>query len=156
MAQKDRKINTKSRGTRNCGWGNTQKHRGAGNRGGRGMAGSNKQKWSYVSKFMPDHFGRQGFKRPLKMIYDDVTINVGDLERKVDVFVSEGIAEYKDKKYVIDLTQLGYDKLLGAGKIKRPMEIKVEKSSDSAVEKVKAAGGNVLVSSAPEEKAAAK
>lgn len=153
MAHKDRKIQ-KKRGTRNCGWGNTQKHRGAGNRGGRGMGGSNKQKWSYITKYMPDHFGRRGFKIPQSMVRRETTINVGDLELKAELFVSEGRAQLKDKKYVIDLTALGYDKLLGSGKVTRPMEIKVGKSSESAAEKIKAAGGNVITDSAAVEEAA--
>ena len=140
MAQKDRKIQSK-RGTRNCGYGNTQKHRGAGSRGGRGMAGSNKQKWSYVSKYMPDHFGRSGFKRPLKMLHDDKTINIADLNR----MVNDGAIQSTDKKYIIDLTAMGYDKLLGSGKVTHPLEIKVAKSSKSAIEKIQTAGGKVEV-----------
>jgi large subunit ribosomal protein L15 len=140
MAQKDRKIQSK-RGTRNCGWGNTQKHRGAGSRGGRGMAGSNKQKWSYVSKYMPDHFGRSGFKRPLKMLHDDKTINIADLGR----MINEGDITLIDKKYIIDLTAMGYDKLLGSGKVTYALEIKVAKSSKSAIEKIQSAGGKVVV-----------
>ncbi|MFZ2456644.1 MAG: uL15m family ribosomal protein [Candidatus Altiarchaeia archaeon] len=140
MAQKDRKIQSK-RGTRSCGWGNTQKHRGAGSRGGRGMAGSNKQKWSYVSKYMPDHFGRSGFKRPLKMLHDDKTINVSDINR----MVNDGDIASTDKKYIIDLAAMGYDKLLGSGKVTYALEIKVAKSSKSAIEKVENAGGKVVV-----------
>ena len=105
MAQKDRKIQRKG-GTRSCGYGNTQKHRGAGSRGGRGMAGSNKQKWSYVTKYMPDHFGRNGFKRPLKMLQEDKTINIGDINR----MVNSGDIQATGKSYVIDLTAMGYDK----------------------------------------------
>lgn len=141
MAQKDRKIQRK-RGTRSCGYGNTQKHRGAGSRGGRGMAGSNKQKWSYVSKFMPDHFGRHGFKRPAKMLKADRTINIGDIDR----MVSDGSIQATDKKYLVDLTAMGYDKLLGSGKATHALEIKVAKSSKSAIEKIQGAGGKVTVS----------
>jgi large subunit ribosomal protein L15 len=140
MAHKDRKIQSK-RGTRSCGYGNTQKHRGAGSRGGRGMAGSNKQKWSYVSKYMPDHFGRNGFKRPLKMLHDDKTINVSDINR----MVNDGDITSTDKKYVIDLTAMGYDKLLGSGKVTYAFEIKVAKSSKSAIEKIQSAGGKVEI-----------
>ena len=142
MAHSDRKI-TRKRGTRNCGWGNTQKHRGAGSRGGRGMAGSNKQNWTYVSKYLPGYFGRRGFKRPDKILKDDVTINVGDIDSRIMKFVAEGKAKETGGKYVIDLTSLGFDKLLGSGKVTHALEIKVEKSSPSAVEKIKEAGGNV-------------
>jgi large subunit ribosomal protein L15 len=142
MAHGDRKIQNK-RGTRNCGWGNTQKHRGAGSRGGRGMAGSNKHKWTYISKFCPGYFGRRGFKIPEKMQHDDVTINVGNIDRIVEKMVADGKAQAKGGKYQIDLTALGFDKLLGGGKVSRALEIKVGKSSPSAIEKVKGAGGKV-------------
>jgi len=144
MAHGDRKITSK-RGTRNCGWGNTQKHRGAGSRGGRGMAGGYKHKWSYVSKYMPDHFGRYGFKMPLKMIHEDITINVGDIESRIGSFISEGKAQLKDNIYHIDLSAMGFDKLLASGKVTKAYEIKVEKSSAPAVEKIKKAGGNVVL-----------
>jgi len=153
MAQKDRKIQ-KSRGTRNCGWGNTQKHRGAGSRGGRGMAGSNKHKWSYVSKFMPDHFGRVGFKMPLKMIRVDATINVGQLDEQIDSYVNKGVAQFKDQKYAIDLKAAGYDKLLGSGHVKHAIDVKAGKSSKSAIEKIEGAGGRVELPGAPPQKAA--
>ncbi len=155
MAQKDRKIQ-KSRGTRNCGWGNTQKHRGAGSRGGRGMAGSKKQKWSYVSKFMPDHFGRVGFKRPLKMIHEDSIINVGDIDASLERLVAKGMAQMKDNKYLVDLGEMGYDKLLGSGRVSHPIEIKVEKTSKSAVEKIEKAGGRVEITGEPAKETAAQ
>lgn len=142
MAHRDRKIQ-KKRGTRNCGWGNTQKHRGAGSRGGRGNAGSKKQKWSYTSKYLPDYFGRKGFKRPEKVITEDVTINVGDLSKNIKKYVSEGKAVENAGKYIIDLTALGYNKLLGSGKATEAIEIKVAKSTQSAIEKIQKAGGKV-------------
>ena len=142
MAHGDRKI-VKGRGTRNCGWGNTQKHRGAGSRGGRGMAGSNKQNWTYISKFCPGYFGRRGFKRPDKIVQVDITINVGDIDKRIEKMAAEGKAQVKAGKYTIDLTALGYDKLLVSGKLNHPIEIKVAKSSPSAIEKVQGAGGKV-------------
>lgn len=141
MAHKDRKTQ-KARGSRSCGFG-TQKHRGAGSRGGRGMAGSKKQKWSFVSKYMPEYFGRKGFKRPLKVVRDENTINVGKLNESIDQWIEKGIAELKNKKYIINLKEIGYDKLLGSGNVTKPMEIKVERSSKSAIKKVEDAGGRV-------------
>jgi large subunit ribosomal protein L15 len=90
---------------------------------------------------MPDHFGRNGFKRPLKMLHDDKTINVSDINR----MVNDGDIASTDKKYIIDLAAMGYDKLLGSGKVTYALEIKVAKSSKSAMEKVENAGGKVVV-----------
>jgi len=100
MAHRDRKI-IKKRGSRSCGYGNAQKHRGAGSRGGRGMAGSKKHKWSYVSKYMPGYFGTKGFKRPRRVVREIKTINVGDIEKNLDRFVDEGKIRLKNKRYFL-------------------------------------------------------
>ena len=56
--------------------------RGAGLRGGRGNAGLLKHRHMYMTKYMPDHFGRHGFKRPQSVIKKEKIINVGQLEVK--------------------------------------------------------------------------
>jgi large subunit ribosomal protein L15 len=45
----------------------------------------------------------------------------------------------------VNLGELGYDKLLGKGKINRPINITVAKASERAVSKVEAAGGSVSI-----------
>ena len=143
MGDRKRRKKNKLRGQRTMGAGGTKNRRGAGCRGGRGNAGSNKQNWTYISKFCPGYFGRTGFKRPDKMLYDDITINVCDIENNLKSMVADGKAVEKSGKYVIDLTAMGFDKLLGSGKVKHALEIKVAKSSASAAEKIKKAGGKV-------------
>ncbi|MGI0093551.1 MAG: uL15m family ribosomal protein [Nitrosotalea sp.] len=44
---------------------------------------------------------------------------------------------------MIDLTELGYDKLLGGGQTENAYVVKVEKFSASAEEKIKQSGGEV-------------
>jgi large subunit ribosomal protein L15 len=107
--------------------------RGAGLRGGRGNAGLCKHKFMYMNKYMPDHYGSHGFKRPQGIIKKDKIINVGRLE---ELFPGE-----KD----IDLTKEGYDKLLGGGNIKTKMKIKVDSASEKAVAKIEEKGGEVLL-----------
>ncbi|VVB51301.1 50S ribosomal protein L15 [uncultured archaeon] len=151
MAQKDRKNQSK-RGTRSCGYGNTQKHRGAGSRGGHGMAGSKKHKWMHVSKFMPGYFGGKGFKRHTNILFETEAINVGDLCRQIPLLVAAKHAEKTGDKIRINLTDLGYGKLLGSGAVTQKIEVTVNAASAKAVEKVEAAGGSVTVLS-PTEKA---
>jgi large subunit ribosomal protein L15 len=43
MTTHRRKKNVKQRGSKTHGWGSMKKHRGAGNRGGRGKAGTGKR-----------------------------------------------------------------------------------------------------------------
>jgi len=111
--------------------------RGAGLRGGRGNAGLCKHKFMYMNKYMPDHYGSHGFKRPQSIIKKDKIINVGQLE---DLFPGK-----KD----IDLTKEKYDKLLGGGSIKTKIKIKVDSASEKAVKKIEEKGGEVIL---PEEK----
>ena len=110
--------------------------RGAGLRGGKGNAGLIKHRWMYMMKNDPNHFGRHGFKRPQSILKEDKIINVGELE-----------AKFPDKKE-INLTEQGYDKLLGGGQIKTKMKITVDSASEKAVEKIKEKGGAVIL---PEE-----
>ena len=105
--------------------------RGAGLRGGRGNAGLHKHKYMHMLKYMPDHFGAHGFKRPQSVIKKAKIINVGDLEEK-----------FPGKKE-IDLTKEGYDKLLGSGKVNSSFKIKVKTASKNAIEKISEKGGEV-------------
>ena len=67
-------------------------------------------------------------------------INVGALELVTEKFPVEG----RKEKSVLDLESLGYTKLLGTGKITKPLVVKVASCSKTAVEKIKKAGGQVL------------
>ncbi len=106
--------------------------RGAGKRGGRGNAGLNKHKVMTRLKYMPGHWGMHGFNRHPSLRTVNSSINVG--------VVSEITNGEK-----IDLTEMGYDKLLGSGQISKSLHIKVKEASSKAIEKVEAAGGSVEI-----------
>jgi len=122
----------KYRGSRTHGRGK-KAGRGAGLKGGRGNAGLHKHKYMYMLKYMPDHFGRRGFKRPQELIKEEKTINVGLLE--------ERFPNVKE----INLEEKGFDKLLGAGVVNKPLVIKVPKASKRAIEKIESKGGKVIL-----------
>lgn len=104
------------------------------------MAGMHKHKWSYTVKYAPDHFGKNAFSPPNRVVTRR-WLNVSDLEA------------VSGKSSDIDLSALGYDKLLGNGEVKRAMNVTISRASASAIEKVKAAGGSVkLDSKEPQEK----
>lgn len=105
--------------------------RGAGLRGGRGNAGLLKHRFMYMMKYMPDHIGKHGFKRPQKMIKIDTCINIGTLEERFPT------------KKTINLEKEGIDKLLGGGNIGKGFKITVKKASAKAIEKIKAQNGEV-------------
>ena len=78
----------KLRGSRTHGWGSPKKHRGAGSRGGVGMAGSGKkgqQKLNRLKKLDYKKIGKTQFKRPLKTIINDKTINLSTICEKIDM-----------------------------------------------------------------------
>jgi large subunit ribosomal protein L15 len=133
----------KFRGTRTHGRGK-KAGRGAGLHGGTGNAGLHKHKSMMMIKFMPDHFGRHGFKRPQEVVGAKITMNVGDVQESLERLIAEGYAENKGDKTVVDLAKMGVDKLLGFGKVDRRMEIVVTESSARAKEKVESAGGAIV------------
>ena len=134
---------SKFRGSRTHGRGK-KAGRGAGLRGGRGNAGLHKHKWISIVKYDPDHFGHHGFKRPQSVVRSKVTVNLSEIELALPALSKDGFAAEKDGKWTVDLTKMGIDKLLGSGRISTPISIKVPEASASALEKLKAAGGNIM------------
>lgn len=119
------------------GYGSKKKHRGGGSRGGRGFGGSHKHKYSYVTTKDPSHFGYKGFHSLKKKIR---TINVSELKKLHDSLKTEDRVGNE-----IDLTKLGYGKLLSRGKINRAFTIKVENATERAKKKLEEAGGTLTV-----------
>ena len=146
MATRLRKSR-KQRGSRYCGWGQIGQHRQAGSRGGIGGAGKHKHFFMRTVIEEPDHFGHDpfnSFNRNLVQRW----INVRDLDA---VFSRHGKAD-ESGKVVLDLTSLGYDKLLGGGAISGAFAIKVAKVSESAKSKIEAAGGEVITDEQHDDK----
>ncbi len=142
VPHKLRKVR-KMRGSRTHGWGQVGQHRESGSRGGFGKAGRHKHKWSYVIKYAPDYFGKHGFHRPISRQVE--AINVGKLGEMVEALLAKGRAKEEDGGVAIDLTALGYDKLLGWGRVTRPLIVTVEESSALATKKIEEAGGRVVM-----------
>lgn len=130
-----RKKLVKQRGTRTHGWG-TKKHRGSGNRGGFGMAGTGKRadqkKPSVYAEYGPSYFGKTGFTIPPKIKKSIKAINIKEANKLAA------------KDNVLNLTELGYDKLLGKGNLERKLKIIVKSASANAIEKIKKIGGEVI------------
>ena len=138
-----RKKTKKFRGSMTHGRGK-KAGRGAGLRGGRGNAGLHKHKFMHMLKYMPDHFGVHGFKRPQSVIKKEKIINIGELGDK-----------FPGKKE-IDLTKEGFDKLLGTGNITYSIKIKVNSASQKAIDKVREKGGDVLLPEKPQKETVEK
>ena len=87
---------------------------------------------------MPGHWGMHGFNRHPKLRNVNISINLMQVSQ-----MAEGDS--------IDLTEMGYDKLLGSGRMERALNITVASASARAIEKVEAAGGSVNLSNGDEE-----
>jgi large subunit ribosomal protein L15 len=144
MATRKRKIR-KKRGSRTCGGGSHKKSRNAGSRGGRGMGGTHKGKWTWIIKHDPDHFGRRGFLPPAAVREEVATVNIGEIDSTLESLLQTGVAEKKGKAVRVDVTKMGAKKVLGRGKVTRPMEVKAFQFSGGAIEKIEKAGGKAIV-----------
>ncbi len=129
MPHKLRKIR-KTRGSRTQGYGRIGQHRDSGSKGAR-KVGRHKHLWSLVVASEPHYFGKHGFTSPKSLHTKESTINLMRLDQ---------LAQGSE----INLTGLGYTKLLGTGKITKPLPIHVASHSKSAAEKVTAAGGKII------------
>jgi large subunit ribosomal protein L15 len=138
MPHKLRKIR-KKRGSRTVGYGRVGQHRKSGSKGER-KAGRHKHLWSYVLRYEPDYFGKRGFTSPKSLKQKEKVINLGKLDE-----LAKKASEKKDEKIFVDLESLGYTKLLGTGKVTKPLIVKVASCSKSAAEKIKEAGGQILM-----------
>ncbi len=101
--------------------------------------------WTWMVKYDPNHYGKYGFKRPQKTIYKFNPVNLDFLDEKLDELLTKRIAKKEKEKIVIDITELGYNKVLGKGRITKPVIIKAPKFSESATRKIEEAGGEAVI-----------
>ncbi|MCL2642806.1 MAG: 50S ribosomal protein L15 [Candidatus Bathyarchaeota archaeon] len=132
MPHKLRKIR-KTRGSRTQGYGRIGQHRDAGSKGNR-KVGRHKHLWSKVVTYEPDYFGKHGFTSPQSLHKRENTIN---LQKLIE------IAETS----TVNLTDLGYTKLLGTGRMTKALTVTVSTCSKAAEEKIVQAGGKVITDS---------
>jgi large subunit ribosomal protein L15 len=141
--RRSKKINS-MRGRRAAGYGRTKGHRAAGQRGGKGMAGSKKHHYIKVMQENPRYFGKWGFKRPQKVIDNLIAINIGDIDEAADRLVEQNVATMTGKRYNIDVSKMGIDRILGSGKVTRKLNLVGVKSiTPRAREKVTGIGGTI-------------
>ncbi len=131
------KKDKKYRGSNTHGGGSHKKRRGSGNRGGYGNAGTGKRadhrKFSILKKFGLSYFGKLGFNKKNATIVN--AINICDLPETPK----------------LNLSELGYNKLLGKGTPKIKYEITVDTCSEKAKAKIEKSGGKINILSPAEE-----
>jgi len=137
MKLKKRNKRSRARGNRTLGYA-MKKHKGSGNRGGKGMAGTGKrgdQRKSWVIKNQFPYFGKQG------------TTSKSTKKRRNKVINLWQIAE----KYKAGELKLLDCTILGDGEITGKYIITAKGASKSAREKIKDAGGESFIVGEKEE-----
>ena len=149
MTTTKRKKVTKYRGSKTHGCGSMKKRRGAGNRGGRGLAGSGKRamhhKQRIVKLFGKGYLGGRDFKVPYKKI-KIVGVNLKYLEEHLNDIIEMGLGKKEGDSISIDLSKLGFNKLLGSGNVNSKFKIKTKFFSKKAKEKLEKKGGEIVSS----------
>jgi large subunit ribosomal protein L15 len=139
MVIRKSKKHQKQQGSRTHGWGAGKKHRGAGHRGGRGASNIGKRGGSRKTKYLAKGikpYGKSGMTKKIRHQVPDKIITLSKIYEKLDTWVKQGKVKKDKDAYTVDLTALGYDKLLGTGKIQDKLNITVEKVSKKAREKL--------------------
>jgi large subunit ribosomal protein L15 len=146
MTVNSRSKNSRQRGSHTHGWGAMKKHRGAGNRGGSGKSGSGKRADSTKPSYWgnPDYFGKHGFVNKGATIKINA-VNISQIEEKMNSFVEKKLAAAEAGGIKINLTDIGFNKLLGKGKTSRKLFITCDYASSKAIAAVEAAGGKITL-----------
>ncbi|MBU2576865.1 MAG: uL15 family ribosomal protein [Nanoarchaeota archaeon] len=138
-----RTKNSRIRGARTCGWGFRQKHKGHGNKGGFGMAGTGKRgdhkKQSAAMSVKGKYFGKQGATSRGTQKDKSEKINLKDI--KSNFFKKDG-----------DKINFSKHKILGTGDGFKA-EITALSASAGAIAKMEKAGGKIIL---PAKKGPAK
>jgi len=125
------------------GWGARKKHKKSGHRGGTGMAGTGKradQKTTLITKlYGHEYFGKQGITSRKTKRDTRQRINIQQIEKNLEKY-----GKKTAKGWEINLEEY---KILGEGDIKEKLIIKAREASESAIKKIKKAGGEIILPS---------
>ncbi len=152
MKVKRRKRSSRmhGRGMGTHGRGSRKKAKKSGHHGGAGMAGTGKRadhKKTLINKlYGNDYFGKQGVTSRGTEKDRRKRINLQTIGLNIDGYVKKGIAKKTKDGFEINLEEY---KILGDGDLKIKIIIKAKEASNSAVEKVKKLGGEILLVSSP-------
>ena len=149
MNIKRRRKASRFRGTHTHGRGFKKKARGSGHRGGVGMAGTGKRadqkKTLVLNLYGNDYFGKDKALRRKPSIKLK-TINLRDIIQNLPLLIKKGIAK-EIRKGEYELNLLKY-KILSEGELKEKLKITASAASKSAIDKVKKAGGDIILKGA--------
>ncbi len=153
LTSRSRKKSRKLRGrTRSMGWGRIGQHRKSGSKGGTGGSGMNKHRRSWALKYYPNWYGKKGFTSPRdKKSYEKKIVTLEELSNIIYHMAKDNGVRREGDKMLINLKEMGYEKLIGKGKVYDRLKIFVKKASRKAIEKVKESGGEIIAEEIAEE-----
>jgi len=142
--KKKKSVNMRGKGMGSHGWGARKKHKKSGHRGGSGMAGTGKrsdQKKTLITKlYGHKYFGKQGITSRSMAKDKGRRINVSEIETNIQKY-----GKKTGDKWSVELKKY---KILGGSKtyvVKNKLVITAKEASKSAIEKVKKAGGEIVL-----------
>ena len=123
--------------------------------GGAGRAGRYRGKRSRLirtGEFFELHYaGKKGFISIEQRRHPGRSINLLQLSGLMENLTRENKLQKENNIPVIDLREFGYTKLLGGGTISQAVRVRVSACSESAVRKLKEAGGDAQTDKKPSE-----
>ena len=147
VVRKEKKSRKLKGRTRTMGWGRVGQHRKSGSRGGFGAVGFHKHKWIWVIKYAPNWYGKRGFVsvQQIRRYRKMKVINVGELDELAKTMLMKNIAVKEGDLIVIDTIRMGYDKVLGEGRVTLPLKVIAKEVTETAKKKIEEAGGTVVI-----------
>lgn len=133
MRRKERQKK-KYLGHRSFGRGNVKNRRGSGNRGGRGKAGRDKHKFTWITAKSPGYFGRDRFY-PVNSPPPMPVLHLYEVQQNA----TAGRLEQQGGNYRVEFQ----GKVLSTGKISVPVSIRALAWSKRCEEKIKKSGGSI-------------
>jgi large subunit ribosomal protein L15 len=148
--KKSSRMHGRGRGTH--GWGERKKHKKSGHRGGAGMAGTGKRadhKKTLITKlYGHGYFGKKGITSKKTQKDKRKRINIRDIETNLERYIKKGIAKKTAKGNGFEVNLESYKILGPKNKNYEPkirLIIKAKEASKTAIEKVKKAGGEIIL-----------
>ena len=135
-----RKKSSRQRGETTHGCGSMKKRRGAGNRGGRGNAGTGKRGDANKGKIWGNskYFGKYGFTSK-QVQKKEITLRT--INASIPKWLDKKKATKEGDSITINLEKLGYSRVIHTGKLDHKVKLIVSKVTPKAAEAIKAAGG---------------
>ncbi len=148
MPIRRKKKSRKLRGSRTHGWGFGKRHRGKGSKaytgGGGGKRGAHHETFFLSQGIQP--IGKHGMSVRSRIVnIPIITINIREIEERLHEFEQHKLVEKKADAYSVDLTKLGFVKILSEGKPSKKLNVICSSCSTKAKQKIEKAGGSVAI-----------